>query len=159
MFFLCHVTGNLSHPSSSYDRHTHSVRCKYTTFRTDKVNSECWCFFRSERKRELVPRVLSWGGVSRCTLKVVQSTLRQHFGNNDDMSFSYRAAKSLQLQNRTLSSSSKWVICISQATAITSWNTLRVFTSWKRRDNNGKKWNKEGRHPSLAILPGDCKIS
>ena len=60
-------------------------------------------FFRSERERDLVPR----GGMSKCTLKVVHSTLRQHFGNNDDMSFSYRAAKSRRLQNRRLSSSSE----------------------------------------------------
>ena len=42
----------------------------YTTYRTNRIDSEC-C------RNNLVPRVLSRGGVIECTREVAQSTFRQ----------------------------------------------------------------------------------
>ena len=55
--------------------------------RTDKINSECWCFCNEREHDSLIPRVLSQRGVGNCTPKVDQ----KHFGNKEDVLFSYRA--------------------------------------------------------------------
>jgi len=74
MVFLCHVTVNLNHPSSTHDRDTRSVQCIYTTYSDVSaadvtVNMSITTSF---------PGVLSSrGGVSECTHDFAQSTLWQ----------------------------------------------------------------------------------